>query len=519
MKIIYWKQITLICILTVLSLVATACNRSEAKLQTLSETSATITAENYATKESYASNEAYAKILNGDLSDFAGTWINIHGERRQLYADGIFGPPGTISNFGKNDEGTSDAYKWYVLEGINEPIPGEYGYFVYLYPAGAALDIEGLNIINGYHIRGTLANDSAKDLIVLRPRPQHDALQPDYFVFYREGEAPNAETLFTQAWPGLIQAQTKAALEEFKKILRNETGFIYENSVNVYLSFFQSGNRENNFGHFAIYDMDGNGIPALVLHNMNNGDSLILHYDNRRVYGKKHADRAMRYLKKDATFNSKIGILQIMFRNDDQRLICLVESGTKEFDTYITYQDSKENVIWHELTNKNINNLSALYNTVEDSIAIVETKKIINSKQNENDFEIYSNGTIFIYTGSDKSVVIPARIGDVPVSAIGDNAFSFKDIESIILPDSIIEIERVAFSGNKLKSITIPNNVIYIGLQAFTGNPLTSITIGNNVELVGGTYTSFPNGFDEYYNDNDKKAGMYVYSNGRWNLR
>ena len=69
-----------------------------------------------------------------------------------------------------------------------------------------------------------------------------------------------------------------------------------------------------------------------------------------------------------------------------------------------------------------------------------ETEENINSKQHENDFVIDSNGTIIIYTGSDKSVVIPDKIGDVPVSAIGDNAFVFKDIESIILPDSIIEI-------------------------------------------------------------------------------
>jgi hypothetical protein len=214
-----WKQrtfspITIVCICTVLSVVVTTCNRGEAKPQihTLSETSVTITAE------------INAKILNGDLSDFAGTWVNIHGERRQLYADGIFGSPGTISDFGKNDEGTSDAYKWYVLEGINEPIPGEYGYFVYLYPAGAALDIEGLNIINDYHIRGILANDSAKDRIVLRPSPQHDALQPSW-VYYREGEAPNAETLFAQALPELVQAQTKAALGEYKNILNNESSF------------------------------------------------------------------------------------------------------------------------------------------------------------------------------------------------------------------------------------------------------------------------------------------------------
>jgi len=93
----------------------------------------------------FFTNESYAKILNRDLSDFAGTWVNIQGERRQLYADGVFGFHGTVSNFGKNDEGTSDAYRWWVLVGKNEPIPGEYGYFVYLYPAGAAIDIDWSN--------------------------------------------------------------------------------------------------------------------------------------------------------------------------------------------------------------------------------------------------------------------------------------------------------------------------------------------------------------------------------------
>jgi len=474
-KEMFVKQITLICICAVLSVVVTACPRGEAKpqTQTLSETSAAITAD------SYVSNEPYAKIISGDLSDFAGTWVNIHGERRQLYADGIFGSPGTISNITKNDEGTSDAYKWYVLEGINEPIPGEYGYFVYLYPAGAALDIEGINIINGYHIRGILANDSTKDRIILRPRPQHDALQPDYFVFYREGEAPNAETLFAQALPELVQAQTKAALGEYKNILNYESSFYEDYYSPVYIN-------DLNIRQFALVDMDGDNIPELVLHDTSNGDTFVLQFNgsNGAVYGKKYSYRAMKNLKKDGTFdwsNSAFdsGTGRLHLSGPYQRMIIIAD-----------LQDSKEDVIWHELTN-------------------------------ENDFvmDINGTGTIIIYTGSDKSVIIPARIGDVPVTAIGDNAFISRDIESISLPDSIIEIERTAFSGNKLKSITIPNNVIYIGLQAFTGNPLTSITIGNNVELTGGTYTSFPNGFDEYYNDNGKKAGTYVYNNGQWSLR
>jgi len=360
---IYCKQrtfspITFIVICVVLSVVVTACNRGEAsgsrgeakpQMQTLSETSAAITAESYFYDESYVPNESYAKILNGDLYDFAGTWVNIHGEKIQLYADGIFGSPGTISNFGKNDEGTSDAYKWYVFGGINEPIPGEYGYFVYLYPAGVALDIEGLNIINDFHIRGILANDSAKDRIILRPRPQHDALQPSW-VYYREGEAPNAETLFAQALPGLVQAQTKAALEKYKKILNNESPF-YEGSSSVYINDF-------NIRQFALVDMDGDNIPEFILNDTSNGDTFVLEFNgsNGAVYGKKYSYRAMNNLKKDGTFNWS----NSAFDSGAGRLRLSGPYGQRTI-FIAAHQDSKEDVVWHELTIENINNLSALY--------------------------------------------------------------------------------------------------------------------------------------------------------------
>jgi len=382
MKIKYWKQqtfspITFIVICAVLSFVVTACNRSEAsgsrseakpQTQTLSETSAAITAESYVSNESYAFNESYAskekyaKILNGDLSDFAGSWVNIRGESRQLYADGIFGSPGTISDFGKNDEGTSDAYKWWVLGG--KSILGEYGYFVYLYPAGAALDIEGLNIINDYHIRGILANDSTKDRIILRPWPQMDALQPDYYVYYREGEAPNAETLFAQSLPGLVQAQTKAALEKYKNILNNESPFYENYSSPVYIN-------DLNIRQFALVDMDGDSIPELVLNDTSNGDSFVLVPDGAGVYGKKYSYRAMKNLKKDGTFdwsNSAFdsGTGRLHLSGPYQRMISIAD-----------LQDTKEDVVWHELTIENINNLSALYNTIEDSIVIVETEEKI----------------------------------------------------------------------------------------------------------------------------------------------
>jgi hypothetical protein len=47
---------------------------------------------------------------------------------------------------------------------------------------------------------------------------------------------------------------------------------------------------------------------------------------------------------------------------------------------------------------------------------------------------------------------------------------------------------------------------------AFSGNALKSITIGANVKLGPGC---FAYGFDSYYNNNGKKAGIYGYRWGR----
>ncbi|MDR0447300.1 MAG: hypothetical protein LBH07_01380 [Treponema sp.] len=79
----------------------------------------------------------YDKILKGDLSDFAGNWINGFGDRRQLRADGIFfsQSPEGLRAYGftyendPNQVADGNAHKW-----VNE---GEdFGYMVLLYPVG-----------------------------------------------------------------------------------------------------------------------------------------------------------------------------------------------------------------------------------------------------------------------------------------------------------------------------------------------------------------------------------------------
>jgi hypothetical protein len=88
----------------------------------------------------------------------------------------------------------------------------------------------------------------------------------------------------------------------------------------------------------------------------------------------------------------------------------------------------------------------------------------------------------------------------------------------------------MAFGKNQLTSVTIPASVTIIGAMAFTENQLTSIAIGANVSLRVTAYDaqlfpsdelfpSFDNGFDEFYNNNGKKAGTYTYRNGQWAYR
>jgi hypothetical protein len=71
------------------------------------------------------------------------------------------------------------------------------------------------------------------------------------------------------------------------------------------------------------------------------------------------------------------------------------------------------------------------------------------------------------------------------VIGIPDNAFRFRHLINVTIPNSVTSIGHNAFSGNQLTNVIIPNSVTSIGEDAFTDNKLTSITIGNSVENIG----------------------------------
>ena len=97
-----------------------------------------------------------------------------------------------------------------------------------------------------------------------------------------------------------------------------------------------------------------------------------------------------------------------------------------------------------------------------------------------------STGIIILkYKGNEKNVIIPSVIEDYPVEEIGEDAFGdfvYKgsDIESIIIPDSVVEIASSAFKNCKnLKAVRIGSGIRAIGMWAFKGCvSLTKFDIG-----------------------------------------
>ena len=101
-----------------------------------------------------------------------------------------------------------------------------------------------------------------------------------------------------------------------------------------------------------------------------------------------------------------------------------------------------------------------------------------------------NNGTITIaqYIGSGGAVTIPSTINGLPVTSIGQSAFSqCISVTSVTIPNSVTYIGNNAFAScTSLTSATIPDSVTYIGYDAFSGcTSLTNASLGNSVTNIG----------------------------------
>ena len=121
-----------------------------------------------------------------------------------------------------------------------------------------------------------------------------------------------------------------------------------------------------------------------------------------------------------------------------------------------------------------------------------------------------ATGTIIDCDISVTAAIIPSKINEVSVTSIGEGAFEYSNLVSIIIPDSVTSIENSAFSYcysltsveipdsvtsigdsaffycKRLTSVIIPDSVISIEASAFWYcQSLTSVIIGNSVTSIG----------------------------------
>ena len=111
-------------------------------------------------------------------------------------------------------------------------------------------------------------------------------------------------------------------------------------------------------------------------------------------------------------------------------------------------------------------------------------------------FELNDDGLSYKVVGVDgecpSTIVVPSIYKGLPVTVIGYRAFAEKSkLESVVLPNTIIEIEVWAFDTcTALKEINIPNSVVAIRSSAFSYCiSLTDIVIPDSTkELEGGAF-------------------------------
>ena len=104
---------------------------------------------------------------------------------------------------------------------------------------------------------------------------------------------------------------------------------------------------------------------------------------------------------------------------------------------------------------------------------------------NDDFTEITINGIIECNYNAD--VIIPDNFDGIPVTEIGRSAFSYKDMKSVSIPNSVKKIGEAAFYNcTYLKEINIPDSVTELGHSVFYRClELEKITIPSSVTTIG----------------------------------
>ena len=88
------------------------------------------------------------------------------------------------------------------------------------------------------------------------------------------------------------------------------------------------------------------------------------------------------------------------------------------------------------------------------------------------------------FSGSERNIVIPSTLQNIPVTLIDFRAFENRQLTSVVIPDSVIDIRSNAFANNQLTNVTFSNNVAFTWGSAFSDNPAFNLTITGTGEIT-----------------------------------
>ena len=134
-------------------------------------------------------------------------------------------------------------------------------------------------------------------------------------------------------------------------------------------------------------------------------------------------------------------------------------------------------------------------------------------------FEAYDDGyrlRYYVDSSNNKEVVVPSEYKGKKVIAIRGNVFKGLNVEKVVLPDSIKEINGHAFENNKrLKEVVMPSSLEILGSQAFKNcTSLEKIDIPVGVkEIQYSTFEGATSLQEVSFNNQEIIIGGYAFTN------
>ena len=132
------------------------------------------------------------------------------------------------------------------------------------------------------------------------------------------------------------------------------------------------------------------------------------------------------------------------------------------------------------------------YNDLPDKTAVLTILPVGKDDISNIEFTLDESSNTYsvtAYKGNADNPIIPRSYNNLPVTAIGENAFKDnKSLFSITIPDSITQIGNYAFAScTSLVNVEIPDSVTYIdGYAFYECENLISIEIPDSVTFIGG---------------------------------